>query len=226
MGLTEPKMLNYMTLEDQVTEYNYDQTGQNGTSILFTLGSRITREKRIVYDSFMMLGDVGGLSDFFYLALTSAIGVFSERFYNAKMVSKLFRENPSRNERPGSVYYAEKQQTSKPTKYRPLSFNSSFICFQSVLPECFSYKKRRAKVLHNSLKKLDKQLDVVGHLKRSQALNVLLRLLLSKYERKLLQNQRRSTVAEKSNSSSSSSNSDVKSLARRTQSKRNEDIPC
>ena len=51
----------------------------------------------------MMLGDVGGLSDFFYLALTSAIGVFSEQFYNAKMVSKLFRENPSKNKRPVSV---------------------------------------------------------------------------------------------------------------------------
>ena len=53
--------------------------------MIATLGSRIIIEKRIVYDGFMMLGDVGGLGDFFFLALASLIGLVSGHFEKAHL---------------------------------------------------------------------------------------------------------------------------------------------
>ena len=43
-------------------------------------------QKRVVYDVFMMFGDVGGLNDFLVLVLASFFGLASERFLLASLV--------------------------------------------------------------------------------------------------------------------------------------------
>lgn len=92
LGFQEPKEINYFNLEDQLTVYPQDWSPQNNiTSAIFTLGSRIIREKRTVYDTFMMLGDVGGLDGIFGLACAALVGIFSENFMQAYIVAKLFR---------------------------------------------------------------------------------------------------------------------------------------
>ena len=72
-----PKEINYFNLEDQISVYNQDWSPNNLTSAVFTLGSRTVREKRTVYEAFMMLGDVGGLNDFFGLVSAAFVGLFS-----------------------------------------------------------------------------------------------------------------------------------------------------
>ena len=51
-------------------------------------------QKRIVYDTFMMLGDVGGLSDILVLITAAFVSVLNEPLFNAKLISKLFMEQP------------------------------------------------------------------------------------------------------------------------------------
>ena len=46
---------------------------------MMTLSAKVTKQKRVVYDVFMMFGEVGGLSDFLALVLGVIIGFFSER---------------------------------------------------------------------------------------------------------------------------------------------------
>ena len=48
-------------------------------------------QKRVVYDLFMMFGDVGGLNDFLALVLASLFGLASERLLMASLVQKLFK---------------------------------------------------------------------------------------------------------------------------------------
>ena len=52
---------------------------------------RTVKEKRIVYDTFMMLGDVGGLGDVLILGVASLVGIFSEPIMTAGFISKLYR---------------------------------------------------------------------------------------------------------------------------------------
>ena len=93
LGFSEPKEINYFNLEDQVTVYEQDWSPSNNlTSVVITLGSRLVREKRIVYDTFMMLGDVGGLNDFFGLTFSIIFGLFSEQFMQAHLIRRLLRE--------------------------------------------------------------------------------------------------------------------------------------
>ena len=51
-------------------------------------------EKRIVYDLFMMLGDVGGLSDILSVVIATAVGFLNEPLMLASLTSKLYRAVP------------------------------------------------------------------------------------------------------------------------------------
>ena len=57
---------------------------------MINLSHKVIIQKRVVYDVFMMFGDVGGLRDFLGVFLASIFGFFSEEFFNAKIVKRLF----------------------------------------------------------------------------------------------------------------------------------------
>lgn len=79
MGLSEPKQLNYLNIDDQLVEITSAATNQlTGTSFLFELSSKVVIEKRIVYDLFHLFGDVGGLFDFFVLLIGSIFSYSSQ----------------------------------------------------------------------------------------------------------------------------------------------------
>ena len=74
-------------MEDFSGEVPVDVSGQTlGTSFILTLSSKVTIQKRVVYDIFMMFGDVGGLYDFIIISFTSLFGFWSEHFMRASLV--------------------------------------------------------------------------------------------------------------------------------------------
>ena len=80
-----------MNFDDLITE-DLSLSQRKDLSLVFTISQKIVHQKRIVYDTFMMLGDVGGLNDFFLIIFTATVGLFSERFMYAKLVSTLFMQ--------------------------------------------------------------------------------------------------------------------------------------
>ena len=79
MGLPEPKQISYMNIEEKVHELpNF--WPWYPLHIQLSLSNKIVKQKRIVYDVFMLFGDVGGLNDFLALGLSSFFGLFSAKF--------------------------------------------------------------------------------------------------------------------------------------------------
>ena len=58
--------------------------------IIVNIANRVVIQKRNVYTTLMMFGDVGGLSDFLALGLSSFFTAFEEPMMLAAMVEKLF----------------------------------------------------------------------------------------------------------------------------------------
>ena len=54
------------------------------------LSNKVTVQKRIVYDIFMMFGDVGGLRDFISIFLSAFFGLVSSKFLNSSILMSLF----------------------------------------------------------------------------------------------------------------------------------------
>ena len=101
MGLAVPKTVQYLNFAESSLEYsNLSTTAKFEASM--TLSTKVTIQKRSVYDIFMMFGEVGGLRDFIVLVLTPFLSLFSERFLLASIVSKLYRisdpRRPARGE--------------------------------------------------------------------------------------------------------------------------------
>ena len=78
----EPKTVDYL---------NFDSTQKvlpaSLGNVLFSIS------KRIVYDTFMMFGDVGGSYDFFSYGLFAAFGFLSETYYRSALINSLFHIN-------------------------------------------------------------------------------------------------------------------------------------
>ena len=53
---------------------------------MIQLSKRVTFQKRLVYDVFMMFGDVGGLNDFLGLTLTAFFSLFSNQLLLGAML--------------------------------------------------------------------------------------------------------------------------------------------
>ena len=60
---------------------------------MYTLSNKVMIQKRIVYDIFMMSGDIGGLFDFSFLILASLFGYFAEQFMQASLTQVLFHSD-------------------------------------------------------------------------------------------------------------------------------------
>ena len=89
MGLGEVKEVNFLNFDPFVEALPALDLFENW-SIILTLSPKVIYQKRIVYDVFMMFGDVGGLNDFFVLILASFFGFWSNSFMRASLVQKLF----------------------------------------------------------------------------------------------------------------------------------------
>jgi len=84
LGMTEPKKLSYLNLSDKVTYY--DVHNNSHFTVFFSLSKTVVIQKRKVYDAAMMLGDVGGLYDFFCITLSLVLAPIAETFLKASLV--------------------------------------------------------------------------------------------------------------------------------------------
>ena len=91
MGLSEPKELNYLNFDKSSLKVSHRGFDQPHFSVMISLSNEVTVQKRIVYDMFMLFGDIGGLRDFLALILASVFGLFSEHLKTADLISRLFR---------------------------------------------------------------------------------------------------------------------------------------
>ena len=88
LGLAPPKMVDYLSFRDNYVEW---PKGGHNFEVDFRLSRKVTSQKRVVYDVFMLFGDVGGLHDFISLILAPIFGMFSTRLLSAYLVQKLYR---------------------------------------------------------------------------------------------------------------------------------------
>ena len=94
MGLSEPKEFNYFNFDSNVMVApdgrNARDGGTESFEVMMNLSSKVIVQKRIVYDIFMMFGDVGGLRDFISIFLSAIFGLFSSNFLNSSILMTLF----------------------------------------------------------------------------------------------------------------------------------------
>ena len=93
MGLASPKELHYLNFNESPASIP-DGFFPHFT-VMVTLTDKVIIQKRVVYDAFMMFGDVGGLRDFVGLFLSAIFTFFSERILKASLVQKMFHVSTS-----------------------------------------------------------------------------------------------------------------------------------
>ena len=99
----------------------------------------------MVYDVFMMFGEVGGLRDFLILSLAPLFGLFSNQFMMASIVSKLFRINDHQTSKGG-----------KKPRYRKIEPTYGLlIAHVCSLSRCISDKSGYRRALIKGEKKID-----------------------------------------------------------------------
>ena len=76
MDLSSSKEVNYFSTGERIIEFPFNEEG-SPNAVILGLSKKVTMQNRIVYDVFMMFGDVGGLYDFIILACGSLFGFFS-----------------------------------------------------------------------------------------------------------------------------------------------------
>ena len=92
MGLAAPKEIEFLNFYEVTEKFSVvsDLAVHVSYLVEFTLSDRIVVQQRVVYDIFMMFGEVGGLNDFLVLVLASIFGPFSEKFLQVSLIEKLF----------------------------------------------------------------------------------------------------------------------------------------
>ena len=73
-------MLHYLNFDDRYEEKPVPSTNPH-FQVHFDLSKKVKYQKRIVYDIFVMLSDVGGLYGIIHYTLAVVIGFYSHRFY-------------------------------------------------------------------------------------------------------------------------------------------------
>ena len=111
------------------------------------LSEEVTIKKRVVYDIFMMLGEVGGLNDFLILIFAAFFGLFSGQFLLASLAQKLFRSiNSART----------KKVPIAPAALSPFSFSACFILAQVCkMGWCLGDKAKHRKALLHGMTKVE-----------------------------------------------------------------------
>ena len=139
MGLSEPKTFSFMNFESSqdILPDNYF----NHFTIMINLSHKVIIQKRVVYDVFMMFGDVGGLRDFLGLFLASIFSFFSEEFLKASIVQRLFHVSGG-GKRDSRGLQIEPKATL--AQLKGLHFSNAFVlCNSNKLSKCFAHQRRR-----------------------------------------------------------------------------------
>ena len=123
-----------------------------------------------------MFGEVGGLKDFLSPILAFMFSTFSKNFLQAQLVKSLYRSIENGNQEIKS----ELMPVSS-----AIRFSSCFVIHQVLKLGCLGRKQDKMR-LKRGLAKIDGSLDIVKLIKNANALAILLRLLLSKPERRLV----------------------------------------
>ena len=146
LGLMPPKSLKYLNVDSKITEYPVLWAGTSAQSWAFMLSPKVTIQKRVVYDAFMMFGDVGGLLDFVYLILAAFFTVFAENFMQASVIQKIYHVDVT-SMNPQSRRSVDQALTS----IRSLNFTHCFsimnACCLTYFPGCPKCVSVRRKML-------------------------------------------------------------------------------
>ena len=62
-------------------------------TIKVSMSNKVQIQERLVHDVFTMLGNVGGLYDFFYFALSFIFGLLSKKLFEVSQVTTLFEHS-------------------------------------------------------------------------------------------------------------------------------------
>ena len=87
MGMTEPRKISYLNFD---ANQNSIELSTQYSTILLSLSSKVVKQKRIVYDIFMLFGDIGGVKDFLFFNSSFVFGIFSKKLMEASLVTNLF----------------------------------------------------------------------------------------------------------------------------------------
>lgn len=140
------------------------------------------KQKRIVNDAFTMLGEVGGLYDFFYAGLSFLTALFSSRLLTISQVTSLFQVTSSDRvmDSVGSFSTSEQQHQQQPLQLS----TCDTVLHNLTLGWLPKGSKRR--VLRRGAKTIERHLDMMTLIKQARASQALSRLLLSSKSRSLL----------------------------------------
>ena len=130
MGLTQPKTLDYLNFREATLNLPQQYSPQVFT-VTMSLAKKVIIQKRSVYNMMMLFGDVGGLYDFFVVAIAMIFGFVSERFMLASVLPKLFHQ---------IKLTKEQKETEIINQIKPLSFPFSFL----ILYACSCSSKKKA----------------------------------------------------------------------------------
>ena len=140
-------------------------------------------QKRSVQTIYMMFGEVGGLHGFLVLILSVFLKYYNSQLLLASLAQKLFHGAP----KVASNYDSSTSTTLQEVTFNPLSFTASFVLAQSyIMSCCYRDKYSHRKTLLDGMSRVEDSLDIVKLIRSYRALNTLLRLLMTKDERRLL----------------------------------------
>jgi len=93
LGLLSPKEVDYLIIDSHNTDWPNTAVEGNQTTFLFMLTRKVTLQKRVVYNVFMMLGDIGGLNDILGIFVSFIVGIFSSQLMQSELISKLLHQS-------------------------------------------------------------------------------------------------------------------------------------
>ena len=73
-------MIRYLNFDENIPNETFYDIKNLLFFVEISLSNKIVKQKRIVYDLAMLLGEVGGLHDFLMLSLASIFGLLSNKF--------------------------------------------------------------------------------------------------------------------------------------------------
>ena len=172
LGLSRGKNFNYLNLERAELMPNTDDKFQ----ITIELSRNVFIQKRIVYDIFMMLGDVGGLFEIFLYTFSVVCGFVSVSSFRMESIRTFFLVSTQECDSP----------TERLSEMKPASVSCcSALLYALPTKKCLKGNKK-LQTLKKGRKRLRKSLDVVTIVQQNRTLNTLLKLLLNSSEQRLI----------------------------------------
>ena len=148
LGLMPAKKISYLNFDEYVQEQQANIN--NEFTIALIISDKFTIQKRIVYDIFEMLGDVGGLHDFLLIIiLSSFFGTFSQNFMVTSIEKKVFHAAtiPGRLGNPPNTVLSS---------IKPIALPEYF----SLCRACVAHERKKHMILMAACVKLEKSLDI------------------------------------------------------------------